>query len=166
MPLVGPDFHTLAKPPSLDTCTRDIYAAGLSFELDQLLGIAQGVASAARHLHDRGIMHGDLYGHNILHDGTGEALLGDFGAASLFTPETLTALALQRQEVRAFGYLLEELIGRCNVPVQSQTLLERLADVKAACLNDDIAARPLFRHIEGTLSDLAQIHQNAESSVS
>lgn len=166
MPLVGPEFHTLAGPPSLDTCTRDIYAAGLSFEPDDVLGIAQGVASAARHLHDRGIMHGDLYGHNILHDGTGDALLGDFGAASLFAPETPAALALQRLEVRAFGCLLEELIERCIVPLQSQTLLERLAEVKAACLNDDIATRPLFRHIEGTLSDLAKIHQDTASSVS
>lgn len=166
MPLVGPEFHTLAGPPSLDTCTRDIYAAGLSFELDQVLGIAQGVASAARHLHDRGIMHGDLYGHNILHDGAGDALLGDFGAASLYAPETPAALALQRLEVRAFGCLLEELIERCIVPLQSQTLLQRLAEVKAACLNEDSAARPLFCHIEVTLSALAQIHHGAESSVS
>lgn len=164
MPLVGPDFHTLAGPPSLDTCTRDIYTAGLTFELDQVLGMAQGIASAARHLHDQGIMHGDLYGHNILHDGTGAALLGDFGAASMYAPETPTALALQRLEVRAFGYLLEELIERCTVRLQSQSFMERLAEVKIACLSDDIAGRPLFHHIEDTLADLAQMHQEGSGA--
>ena len=154
MPLIDPEFRNLAGPPSLESCTRDIYAAGQSFDLAQVLRIAQGIASAARHLHGRGIMHGDLYGHNILHCSRGRALLGDFGAASMFAPETLAALALQRLEVRAFGILLEELIERCNVPVAGHSILDRLTDLRAACLSDEIAARPLFADIERMISAL------------
>ena len=46
--------------------------------------LAHGIASAASPLHAQGILHGDLYAHNILAIPTGQALLGDFGAASFF----------------------------------------------------------------------------------
>ena len=36
-----------------------------------MLAIAHGVAAAAAQLHQRGIVHGDLYAHNILHDAAG-----------------------------------------------------------------------------------------------
>ena len=163
MPLIDPEFRNLAGPPSLDSCTRDIYATGQSFDPGQILGIAEGIASAARHLHSRGIMHGDLYGHNILHSGHGRALLGDYGAASLFAPATLTAQGLQRIEVRAFGYLLEELIERCDASHAFQAIVERLAGLKTACLNDEIAGRPLFDEIARVLADLAQMYQGSVS---
>jgi serine/threonine protein kinase len=67
--------------------------------------LAHGIASVAAHLHARGIMHGDLYAHNILHDGAGGALLGDFGAASLYdVNDRVRAARFERLEVRAFGY--------------------------------------------------------------
>ncbi|MDP2805331.1 MAG: leucine-rich repeat-containing protein kinase family protein [Gallionellaceae bacterium] len=87
MTLVSPDFSNLAAPPSLASCTRDIYPANTRFTVDATLSIALSIASAAAHLHSRGVMHGDLYAHNILFNPTGEALLGDFGAASfIFNP--------------------------------------------------------------------------------
>lgn len=162
MPLVDPAFHALAGPPSLDSCTRDIYAAGLAFEPQQILEIARGIASAARHLHERGILHGDLYAHNILHASNGVALLGDFGAATLYAPESQAAHALQRIEVRAFGYLLEELLERCRVPVRSLPRLVRLAVLATACLNHDASARPTFHEVEDALSCLVSIGQDAE----
>jgi hypothetical protein len=51
MPLIAPRFSNLAAPPSLDSCTRDVYAADTRFGLDKVLSIALGVASATRHLH-------------------------------------------------------------------------------------------------------------------
>src|SRR5471032_402216 len=113
MPLIDPGFGNLAGPRSLDSCTRDTYPDGKRFSPAELFGIAGGIASAARHLHERGIMHGDLYGHNILHCGQGRSLLGDFGAASLFAPGAQHAAGLQRLEVRAYGLLLDELMARC-----------------------------------------------------
>lgn len=154
MPLIDPAFGNLAGPPSLDSCTRDVYPAGATFTLPSLLAIACGVASAAGHLHRQGMMHGDLYAHNILHRASGESLLGDFGAACLFDPATPQATALQRLEVRAFGCLLEELVAR--LAGASQTVRQQLAALTAACLRQDVAARPLFGEIEERLSELVQ----------
>jgi serine/threonine protein kinase len=78
---------------------------------DLALGIACDVADALAHLHQRGVMHGDLYAHNILIDPVhGQAQLGDFGAATrlpMDTPELRQSLLAL--EVRALGCLLEEL---------------------------------------------------------
>lgn len=114
MSLIPPEFRNLAGPPSLDSCTRDIYAEDARFALKTALGIARGIAAAAAQLHAHGILHGDLYGHNILHDDHGQTLLGDFGAASFYDPASPQAGALQTLEVRAFGNLLEELLDRSD----------------------------------------------------
>ncbi len=145
MPLIDPGFGNLAGPPSLDSCTRDTYPDGKRFSPAELFGIAGGIASAARHLHERGIMHGDLYGHNILHCGQGRSLLGDFGAASLFAPGAPHAAGLQRLEVRAFGHLLDELMARCELPAAQQAALAKL---QAACVQTDPAARPSLADVE------------------
>lgn len=148
MSLIDPAFRNLAGPPSLASCTRDIYAADSQFTLNTVLSIAHGIASAAQHLHGKGIMHGDLYAHNILHNGAGDCLLGDFGAASFFPPQDQpSALALQRIEVRAFGCLLEELIERCDANNETQAILNALKQLQADCTQENSAARPLFTDI-------------------
>jgi hypothetical protein len=147
MSLIDPKFGNLAGPPSLDSCTRDVYPDDKRFTPATLLAIAGGVASAARHLHSRGVMHGDLYGHNILHCELGAPLLGDFGGASLFATDAAHAPALQRLEVRAFGVLLEELLARCDAPPAFQPKLDQLALLASRCQDLDPAARPLFAEI-------------------
>lgn len=156
MSLIDPDFINLAGPPSLESCTRDIYDAVKRFDLASMLEIAHGIASAAARLHQRGIMHGDLYGHNIMHCGRGRTLLGDFGAASFYDPASPEALPLQRLEVRAFGFLLEELAERCDAPEASQPVLARLHQLRDACLDAESTARPLFADIETQLRTLKQ----------
>ena len=145
MALIDPAFRNLAGPPSLASCTRDVYEDGKRCTLDAALAIARGIASAASQLHAHGIMHGDLYGHNILHCGQGRTLLGDFGAASCYDPAGPQAARLQALEVRAFGCLLEELLDRCDQPPA------RLRALQAACLQDDGAARPGFQAIKAEL---------------
>ena len=139
MALIDPAFVNLAGPPSMESCTRDVYAADKRFSLEAMLRLARGIASAAHHLHGRGIMHGDLYAHNILHTDAGDALLGDFGAASLLARHGPQAEALQRLEVRAYGLLLGELIDRCEADAAPGWY--RLRD---DCVQANPAARPLF----------------------
>ena len=156
MALIAPQFTNLAGPPSLDSCTRDCYAEGSTFDLASVQGIALGIAQAARHLHAQGLMHGDLYAHNILHDGTGTALLGDFGAASLVTrADPRHALGLEMLEVRAFGCLLEELLARCSAHPFEKPRLQTLNHLKMACLQSRPGARPTFSKIEQDLLQLA-----------
>jgi hypothetical protein len=143
MPLIDPKLENLAGPPNLESCTRDTYAPSTHLSLQSLLKLIQAIASAAQHLHQSGIVHGDLYAHNILHDGQGFALLGDFGASSVGAAahETM-AHALQRLEVRAFGCLLEELMDRCDQPLPASLL-----QLRDDCLSESPAQRPLFQDI-------------------
>ena len=164
MSLIAPAFRNLAAPPSLASCTRDIYADDTRFTPGAALRIAHGIASAAQHLHGKGIMHGDLYAHNILHNGEGDCLLGDFGAASFFPPqERSRALALQRLEVRAFGCLLEELLERCEpaseLPGATQGDLKTMMLLQANCTQEKIAARPLFSEIVQILAGLQEANR-------
>ncbi|TNJ08603.1 protein kinase [Aeromonas veronii] len=154
MELIDPAFANLAGPPSLDSCTRDVYPEGLHLSVPDALAMAHGIASVAGHLHRAGIMHGDLYGHNILFargsDAPARALLGDFGAASLYERSNRErAMGLERLEVRAFGCLLEELLAHCDT---QDSTLDGLHQLKAACLSELPADRPDFAYIERQLA--------------
>lgn len=154
MELIHPSFSNLAGPPSLDSCTRDVYAADVRFDATVALQIARGIASAARHLHGRGIMHGDLYAHNILHDGAGHVLLGDFGAASLLDiDDRVQAQALERIEVRAFGCLLEELTQRLAGEAHDRAAV--FDALIADCFAEQVETRPSFDEIVERLSALS-----------
>ncbi|GAB2465143.1 hypothetical protein GCM10011375_34970 [Hymenobacter qilianensis] len=146
--LIDPAFGNLAGPPSFVTCTRDIYDPETIFSVEDALHIAAGIAGAAEHLHERGIMHGDLYAHNILTAEGGVSMLSDFGAACFFDPENVaTAHALQRLEVRAFGCLLEELLDRCP----DSDAIDGLKNLQQQCAQPNAAARPLFAEIRQAL---------------
>lgn len=156
MALIGHGFRNLAGPPSLASCTRDVYADHAAFSLAAALRLAHGIAAAASHLHAQGITHGDLYAHNILHLDDGAALLGDFGAASpVDRGDEALAVALERIEVRAFGCLLEELLARCRPASGAEKTLKILDELRAACLDEITERRPLFADIAARLAGLA-----------
>jgi hypothetical protein len=115
MGLIPPRYRSLAGPPSLASCTRDVYAPALRLAPAHARAIAQGAGDALAHLHAKGLMHGDFYAHNILVDDDAHALLGDFGAAS-FLPDDDAARreALMRIDRRALAVLAEELEQRCD----------------------------------------------------
>jgi len=157
MALIDPRFGNLAGPPSFASCTRDIYRDGLRFEPAAVLAMASGIADVASHLHRRGVMHGDLYAHNILHGGAGHALLGDFGAASFYDAgDRELGVALQRLEARAYGCLLEELLERCDALDAQSHMAARLAALKARCLSETVDDRPLFDEIAASLAVLKE----------
>jgi|UPI000345BB86 hypothetical protein len=153
MALIGPEYRNLAGLPSLESCTRDVYADELRLGADVAMRIARGIACVAGHLHRQGLTHGDLYGHNILCNDQGDCLLGDFGAASFHaTVDDRQTRALQRIEVRAFGILLGELLARID-PALGTEDLARLQDLEARCCQPDVLARPGFDEIEDFLDD-------------
>jgi len=124
MPLIPAAHINLAGPPSLQSCTRDVYPPGFQLSTALALGIAHDVAHALAHLHQRGVMHGDLYAHNILMDPVhGQARLGDFGAATrLPRDQKELQQSLLSLEVRALGCLLEELALAVHSPSPGSAL--------------------------------------------
>ncbi|MES2889561.1 MAG: leucine-rich repeat-containing protein kinase family protein [Pseudomonadota bacterium] len=157
MPLVDPAYRVLAGPPSLDSCTRDVHdAAAAPLSVAVVRRMALGVARAVAHLHARGILHGDLYAHNILWHGQGEVLLGDFGAAALMPlADPAACEGLQRTEVLAWACLLAELLARADQATSPPVLVSGLMALQQACSVDDPAQRPLFDDIAHRLEALA-----------
>jgi hypothetical protein len=88
-------------------------------------------------------MHGDLYAHNILTDDAGNTLFSDFGAACFYDT---TAVALERLEVSAYGYLLEDLIALCDSP-KEHPVIAKLNVLRQACAVPNVLARPSFKQL-------------------
>ena len=143
---VGADWRNLAGPPSFATCTRDVYVPGTAFDAATVRQLAADVAAAMTHLHAQGLVHGDLYAHNVLWrpgaDGaSGRALLGDFGAAA-GPPDAVQPL-LRALDVRAFGHLLNELLAHGPAD-QALSDLQALRD---DCLRASTGPQPGFTAI-------------------
>jgi hypothetical protein len=134
--LVPPDWRVLAGPPSLATCSRDVYDPAFRLPAGTAVRIARSVAAAVAHLHARRLLHGDVYAHNTLWDaGRGAAVLGDFGAASALPPDA-EGRALARVETRAVGILLGELLDLSDGEPAG------LRDLERACTQAEPGARP------------------------
>ena len=154
--LVPDTYHALGKPPSWETCSRDVFAR----QVTSPVSCARSIASAARHLHGKTVAHGDLYAHNILIDGT-HCLLGDFGAATYYG-DSDWGPRLEKIEVRAFGYLVDDLLrwagdeahagqepaveSSQEQPIERGDLLT-LERLRNDCLSLDPALRPTFDEI-------------------
>ena len=146
-PLIPSIYCNLGNPPDLDSCTRDTYDEEASFTPSHILPIASDVISAAVHLHERGINHGDLYAHNILVDKSGHSLLGDFGAATLYD-HSFYGRSFEQLEVRAFGCLLEDLLDRCTLEDDAQLdKVKSLEKLKAECMGEAVEKRPTLSEI-------------------
>jgi hypothetical protein len=160
--LIPPHYTNLGLPPTLDTCTRDSFHADTSFTIAQCRSILLGIAAASQHLHERGIAHGDLYAHNILIDSSGHALLGDFGAASIYGKEFEKQEHIEKMEVFAFGHLVEDLLGLVERQVDEDDLLsekdagfiEGLNALHYRCSHPVVAERPTFGKVLESLEGI------------
>ncbi|CAD6441956.1 96aae47e-9907-43ca-8d18-1852ad10f9ce [Sclerotinia trifoliorum] len=156
--LIPPHYTNLGLPPTLESCTRDAFHPETVFSIEKCRAILISIASASMHLHERGITHGDLYAHNILIDKSGYALLGDFGAATIYKKDYEHSEAIEKMEVFAFGHLIEDMLGLVarNV-VAGQDLgvwdekegyaIEELNQLHYKCTNPIVMDRPLFSEI-------------------
>jgi serine/threonine protein kinase len=143
-------WTNLAGPPSLETCTRDVYSSLASWPADVVLKMAHGLALALTHIHERCLVHGDVYAHNVLHDGKGGVRLGDFGAATLLPLETSKlSRQLQAFDVRALGCLLQELNARCSDLPGGINAVHQACD---GCLPEDPLARPRAHEVAALLA--------------
>jgi len=141
--LINPSFKNLGNPPTFETCSRDTYEESFSIQCKEILRIAKAVASAAEHLHSKGIMHGDLYAHNILVDSEYETYLGDFGAATFYDNKDVF---FQKLEVLAFGNLLDDLLQYCED--REENLYEKLINLRDRASQKSVSLRPLFCEME------------------
>jgi hypothetical protein len=151
MPLVPATFTALGNPPSFDALVRDVYTDSSSLPTDFVAQVATDIASALQHLSTQGIMHGDIYAHNMLTDPSGHSYLGDFGAASWYTPGSADGKLRERVDVRGYGCLLDDLLSRCTPPDTNQQPLQLLMSLRDTCMGTVVAARPTFTDIVETL---------------
>lgn len=148
------DFYNLGNPPSLQTCSRDVFDEDRVLEISEILKISKGIASVGVQLHSRGINHGDLYAHNILINSAADSFLGDFGAASFYDLKANNAGNIERIEVRAFGCLLEDLLGLVKGKDFSESFVSQWKQLIDKCFLPEVKSRPAFSEI---LTELVKI---------
>ncbi|KAI9024203.1 hypothetical protein DFJ74DRAFT_667700 [Hyaloraphidium curvatum] len=107
-----------AKPPSARTVSRDVYPPSAQrIPPGEVAAMLRSLSDGIRALHLAGVVHGDVYAHNVLlvppsgNDGW-RAVLIDLGAATLTSgldPEERKAL--ENLDCRAFGTMVWEWAG-------------------------------------------------------
>jgi hypothetical protein len=147
MTLISPVFRNLGNPPSFDTCTRDVFDETSVFNGAELLKIAKSMASVCKQLHSRGINHGDLYAHNILINTAADSLLGDFGAASFYDVNSVMAHKIERVEVRAFGCLVEDVLGLVAIEDMEKAIQVKWGKLISTCFDSNVKKRLGFTEI-------------------
>jgi tRNA A-37 threonylcarbamoyl transferase component Bud32 len=126
-------YQALAKPPSLQTCSRDVYEtdteadtessvnasedpARRRWSFSQAEPVVTALVEALTSLHRAGLTHGDFYSHNILvkekeeeYGVVVDVKLSDFGAAYAYDRQADYAHVVEQCEVRALHIWLTEL---------------------------------------------------------
>lgn len=101
-----------------------------------------GIVLVVGYLYVCGIMYGDLYVYNILYDGVGGVLFGDFGVVLLYDlNECMCDVRFEWFEVCVFGYLFGELFECCGLYVDVFDVLV------VVCVNEDVDVWLLFDEI-------------------
>jgi hypothetical protein len=142
MPLVPSDYSSLGNPPSFESLVRDTFPEAPSVTTRFALKATSGVAKALQHLHSRGIMHGDVYAHNILINPSGHSILGDFGDASVYDKGSDFGRR-EKIDIRGFGYFVDDLVSIGDPSEDWQQLLE----IRDMCLRAKPSERPTFDEV-------------------
>lgn len=135
------DYHVFANPPSLESCSRDVYEEGFEISEERALGMIETLLYALVKLHENGICHGDFYGHNILlsNSETSGVWLTDFGAAFFYEPDSDYGRAIECAERRAFRHLVDEI----SASISSISFREKLFEFTHFC--QDLQFRQLYQ---------------------
>jgi hypothetical protein len=160
MTLISSEYKNLGLPPSLESCTRDIFEVDTSLSSLGALKIAYQMADTLRHMHQQDVSHGDIYAHNTMIDSQNNVLFGDFGAAT-----NLDVLNVEQKtkmlsiEMRAFGCLLDDLLKLIKA---SDPLTESLKKLSQLAMNEYTSLRPTFIEMRAQLFELQKIHGSSE----
>lgn len=121
MELIPDDYFNLGLPPTLETCTRDVFKADFTLSVKQIEKIVDQMLDVFNHLHDNRVCHGDLYAHNVLINELGEMIFGDFGAASVYDYlNEAQQRGVRKIEARALSHFIDDLLSICK-PIDRQT---------------------------------------------
>jgi hypothetical protein len=151
----------LAAKPTSGSLLRCLWPPGAAFDARFVLAVAADVAAALEAMHGRGVIHGDVYAHNVLADGDGRATLVDYGAAG-FAPRggagAAAAAALEGADARAFGLLLRDLVARLEISFECMDAeldsQKQLLALAAQCCGGPAAARPRLGAVARRLRSL------------
>ncbi len=114
MDLIAPHYSNLAQPPSLQTCTRDTFAANANLSIRKIVKIVQQMQNVLAHLERHQVCHGDFYAHNTLVDDDANVIFGDFGASSMYHMLNKdTQVKVMKIEQRAFRHFISDLLTIC-----------------------------------------------------
>lgn len=148
MPIIPEDYSTLGVPPNLTDLTRDSYAPGMVLSPQISITIARDIAHALSHMHAVGVMHGDVYAHNILTDENGHSIIGDFGAASVYDRSSKDELWRKKIDVMGYGRLVGELVERTTAAsAKDLAMIEKLRQVASECCRKVSFERLAFEDI-------------------
>jgi hypothetical protein len=152
--LIPAGYRNLGLPPSFSTCSRDTFKEGTQFKTKEVLSVLKAIANVCLQLHTNGVMHGDLYTHNTLINESGHPIFGDFGAATAYTITDEAAKKLERIEVRAFGYMADDLLQHVHPEDRNSETIRKLVELKKICLMEEVLLRPDFKHVVNLLEGL------------
>jgi len=162
-------FQALAGPPSMESCSRDVYTSDQITAIQQRRQkegvveenegssqesfpwkIVQNLFHVLYQLHSEiGICHGDFYGHNILISSLTESVkLSDFGAAFFYdNKDSEYGKLLQQIELRSYGVLVNEMMTivqqHMDIREEEKTRWKDLAD---DCVESTLSFGRLRRH--------------------
>jgi hypothetical protein len=146
--LIPSEFKSLGLPPNFVTCTRDTFPLENRFSFPFMHQVLSDTAAALTHLHEKNISHGDVYAHNILSNSSGRSVLGDFGAASFFNSNQKRLR--ERLEVRAFGNLIEDLVGQHGSECKLNEI-EKLKCLEVFCTGATALEYPTMEEVHSIL---------------
>jgi len=155
MELISTEYFNLGLPPSLKTCTRDTFLEGTHFSIEQVGRIVLAIAGTLKHLHEKGISHGDVYAHNTMINDQARVLLGDFGAATnLASLPLMQRDGMAKIEVRALGCLLEDVLTQVDIEaadIHQQNNFNIVSKLAVNCMQPDLNKRPSFIELQQSL---------------
>jgi Protein kinase domain/Leucine rich repeat len=159
-------YASLASPPSLESCSRDVYDKNVYMSEEQAVDVVSILLSTLFELHRRGICHGDFYSHNLLMNANDyrQILLSDLGAAFQYDASAPYGKIIERTELRAFLVFLQELIDHVLLMNRSSP-----SDCEATDYGDEEEkeedAAPLTQGTEASSSLLTELRTKCQEAL-